>query len=490
MDAGFCSKQQPARPVTAPTCLSALFFNFKYDHIRQLCDFNIFPKEVSPQIIKASDSSFWLINVKEAISIICPEEVHNIDISPSVVVHLPCACRLSTATFDSPPAITACQQNTTVKVQHALNYAILAHFGMKQHLSEIPSKTFSETIPRIEIPNLPDLIRKVTGSNATSKLQNIEELAKVIDKDSIETYSSFNDGLWSNVNDLTSMFPSLLYLCLAWLTVISFSVIIIFLKVRSLYMLLLVQIPSSRALYITPSAPKGMTTQLPLISENAEAIFNMIFSLTIIIALLIMILYVIVKMCAMFHRCRRTAHMHCQSCFSAPECTDALHFYLRVDHLVLYLCSIPYELHQTTVLKTPRNLSVHVSYGLWPSIMLTWRGALQYSINDQIREVTFPKQIAVSFSFARDMRKAADSHNATLICKSPHHPAYTSVYPSGDGTYDPSHDMPLKDQTISSTRKSMRKPKCSNQKTPAPESVCDTNIEPTAPFTPFIYPQI
>ena len=400
---GFCTSVSTLMTISSPTCAYAIFADFKYQDLKNICNFQIVNQRITPRSVRISDAMFLFLNLTETLSLQCRSRVSFIHPAPSLYVKIPCGCQLKGEFFTSPPAVSSCRYPTRAKVLHTVNYPILALFDLHMTLPDKPTLTFSDTVPKVDLPNF----------NGTFK--ELEKQGKLRDgaikfKTLLETQQNLarlpadlEEAILADVSfDLSDVSYST-YALFAWMTILTVLTIHLCIKTRQTANLVGATMIASgprivSALQVqTPPNQQAPPEPIDDFIKTVRQILLHPMTITLIILVFMVVLSYLIKNILRFliwckPKCGKVYRV-CPLIASPDIGSSKLHFFLKMDTVMLYVTSIPYEPMTTLIVTHPVALTARYTICPYPQLHLTWSSELRFMLYDMEMVQSFPTML-------------------------------------------------------------------------------------------------
>jgi len=247
------------RQMNKISCSTAIIRGSLID-IKKLCRYSIYPRPIPSKIYQLSNTAFLFSNISD-IDVTCHNETvsirHN---TTQFVYNAHCGCSLSTGDFYIPFTSLSCMSdvNASVKVSHIINLPYLSEFLHYDVVKELRADLFLNRSKEAKLPKLPIASAEFERNLKLEQEMSLDLESAINDsKSDKQIYKSLSHYLYNRMIENQAMESDFdVFSVFTWITVAGLTMgalaflwaIILHLRYKALYMMLLARIPKSTAL--------------------------------------------------------------------------------------------------------------------------------------------------------------------------------------------------------------------------------------------------
>jgi len=313
------------RQMNKISCSTAIIRGSLID-IKKLCRYSIYPRPMPTKIYRLSNTAFLFSNISD-IDVTC----HNKTVSirhdtTQFVYNAHCGCSLSTRDFYIPFTSLSCMSdvNASVKVSHIINLPYLSEFLHYDVVKELRADLFLNRSMEAKLPKLPIASAEFERNLKLEQEMSLDLESAITDsKSDKQIYKSLSHYLYNRMIESQAMESDFdVFNVFTWITVAGLTMgvlaflwaIMLHLRYKALYMMLLARLPKSTAL---PTLPwevvytKPTTTMSPKTYDLVDIKQELINILPVDLTLLLLIVVLFAGFLAFrLYKCCRAKKRH------------------------------------------------------------------------------------------------------------------------------------------------------------------------------------
>ena len=267
----YCTSNVALTPVTADSCILALFANDK-TKVKSLCDIRFLQDIVKPQIMEISPNTL-LVYRTPLLSLECLNDHRMVEGCDFCLFKLPCRCSISTNNHFFAPRLASCHHNDNITTLHPVNLALLQHFFDNEFVENIFADTIFSKAVNVSLPKLKLYQHKMSDILAadTKSHLSLSKMAETAKKDAV-IFQTLEEPLLDGQISLDGDWPStdniLLYITTSATVILTAVLIWTIFKVRKLTAALLIVEGIQKA--------KALVTDIPsfIYDKNSDKSFQ------------------------------------------------------------------------------------------------------------------------------------------------------------------------------------------------------------------------
>jgi len=251
------------RQMNKISCSTAIIRGSLID-IKKLCRYSIYPRPIPSTIYQLSKTAFLFSNISD-IDVTC----HNKTVSirhdtTQFVYNAHCGCSLSTRNFYIPFTSLSCMSdvNASVKVSHIINLPYLSEFLHYDVVKELRADLFLNRSMEAKLPKLPIASAEFERNLKLEQEMSLDLESAINDsKSDKQIYKSLSHYLYNRMIQNQAMETDFdVFSVFTWITVGGLTMgvlaflwaIMLHLRYKALYVMLLARLPKSTALPTVP----------------------------------------------------------------------------------------------------------------------------------------------------------------------------------------------------------------------------------------------
>jgi len=251
------------RQINKISCSTAIIKGSLID-IKRLCRYSIFPRPIPSKIYQLSNTAFLFSNISD-IDVTC----HNKTVSirhdaTQFVYNAHCGCSLSTQDFYIPFTSLSCMTdiNASMEVSHIINLPYLSEFLHYDVVKELRADLFLNRSMEAKLPKLPIASAEFERDLKLEQEMSLDLESAINDsKSDKQIYKSLSHYLYNRMIQNQAMETDFdVFNVFTWITVARLTMgvfaflwaVVLHLRYKALYMMMLARIPKSSAMATLP----------------------------------------------------------------------------------------------------------------------------------------------------------------------------------------------------------------------------------------------